>query len=78
MRYCVDNEGNVYQLQRCPFCGKDSTIIISQADLWEDFSTNSDRFTVCCSIDERGCGATCGFHGSVEEAVSRWNTRVVI
>lgn len=78
MKYYEDEEGNVFQLQRCPFCGMEVAEVISQRELWDDPSFNADRYTVVCSRDNGGCGGTCGFHGSKQKAVSRWNTRVVI
>ena len=79
MKYCTDENGVTYQLQRCPFCGMESAELITQAELWgEGCEDLAGRYTVCCSRDTGGCGATCGFHDSPDQAVSRWNTRVVI
>lgn len=81
MKYFVDPEdGSIcYQLQRCPFCGKDESLeVVKQSDLWNDYELPVERFTVVCSWNKKGCGATCGFHSTKQKAVSRWNTRVVI
>ena len=79
MRYFVDDDNRLYQIQRCPFCGVDHAKIISQAELWEeDTASCAERYTVVCDRDDGGCGATCGFHESKQKAVCRWNTRVVI
>lgn len=81
MRYCVDNKGYVYQLQRCPFCGMDVAEIYSshqslEEDGIEPFGAN--KFTIVCNFNRKGCGATCGYHDDISSAVARWNTRVVI
>lgn len=77
MRYATDKEGIIYQLQRCPFCGKDEAEIYSQSER-DDCPIDPDRFTVVCSRSSNGCGATCGYYDTVAAAVARWNTRVVI
>lgn len=79
MRYCIDDKGYAYQLQRCPFCGLDVAEVFTQSEQMEtQLPEDRERYTIVCSWHKRGCGATCGFHNSVAEAVSRWNTRVVI
>ena len=80
MRYYL-HEGNLYQLQRCPFCGMDVADIYSTDDrAIEDGEepTTPNRFTIVCNFNANGCGATCGYHDSIAQAVARWNTRVVI
>ena len=82
MKYCEDSDGKVYQLQRCPFCGMDVAEIMSQTDYIDELGCDpyehAETYTVVCSFLDNGCGATCGYHYSVSEAVRRWNTRVVI
>jgi hypothetical protein len=77
MKYCKDSGGNVYQLQRCPFCGMDVAEIYTQSER-DEIPIDPERYTVVCAWSKNGCGATCGFHESVSSAVSRWNARVVI
>lgn len=78
MRYCVDSADNkFYQLQRCPFCGMDVATIMTQSER-DERPVEPERYAVVCSWSENGCGATAGFHESVQKAVSRWNTRVAI
>ena len=77
MRYCTDKDGNIYQLQRCPFCGMDVAAIWTQSERDEDF-VEPERYTIVCDFEKKGCGATCGFQETIAKAVSRWNTRVVI
>lgn len=79
MKYCVDEHGYAWQLQRCPFCGMDVAEILIQSEQYErDPKVYSERYTIVCNWNKNGCGATCGFHDTISDAVSRWNTRVVI
>lgn len=82
MKYCMDEDGKVYQLQRCPFCGMDVAEIFTQSEQfgkeWGNMEPYAERYTIVCSWNRNGCGATCGFHDTIADAVSRWNTRVVI
>lgn len=82
MKYYKDSDGNVYQLQRCPFCGMDVAEMYSTKEDFEmSFGKEFDgvnKFTIVCNFNRNGCGATCGYHDTIDEAVSRWNTRVVI
>lgn len=82
MTYVTDKDGLIYQLQRCPFCGMDVADIVSQTEMMEERQEepyeHAERYSVVCDFHKRGCGATCGYHESVAEAVKRWNTRVII
>ena len=82
MKYCKDEDGKVYRLQKCPFCGMDVQELYStKQDFEEAFGKEFDgvnRFTVVCDFNRNGCGATCGYHDTVADAVGRWNTRVVV
>lgn len=72
MNYC-------FELQKCPFCGKSVATIWTMSEAHQlKYDEDRERYTVVCSWDNGGCGATCGFHDSVHRAVSRWNTRVPI
>lgn len=77
MKHWVDSDGTDYPLLRCPFCGVEAAIIITQNELWEE-QMNPERYTVCCARSNGGCGATSGFHETAQAAATRWNTRVVI
>ena len=78
---CIGHDGKTYLLQKCPFCGNDFSCIWSEKDRatenGEEFC-GVDKFTVVCDFFDNGCGATCGWHDTVADAVGRWNTRVVI
>ena len=82
MKYCEDSDGNVYQLQKCPFCGMDVAEVMSFTDYMKEHEflnyEHAETYTIICNFINGGCGATCGYHYSIERAVSRWNTRVVI
>lgn len=77
MKYYKDDDGKVYLLQRCPFCGMSVAEIWKQSDAYEG-KVDPERYTIVCSFYEGGCGATCGFHDTINDAVKRWNVRVVI
>ena len=76
MNYWIDDDMQAYQLLRCPFCGTEAAEMLTQEELW-DYPMNSIRYTVCCARSRGGCGATCGFHETKQQAASRWNTRRV-
>ncbi len=82
MRYCTDENGYTFQLQRCPFCGMDVAELLTQTELMEEANVepydHAERYTIVCAFNKRGCGATCGFHDSKADAIKRWNTRVII
>lgn len=79
MKYAMDSNRITYQLQRCPFCGMEVAEVWTASEAQEiPFDEERERYTIVCDWSKRGCGATCGFHESVSEAVKRWNTRVVI
>jgi len=48
---------------------------------YEFFEADEDRCpykTIVCNFSKGGCGATCGYHESVEKAIKAWNSRAVI
>ena len=77
MKYCKDKDGNICQLQKCPFCGTEAAKLWTQSER-DETPTDPERYSVVCDIFSGGCGASCGWHGTIEKAISRWNTRVVI
>lgn len=78
MSYWQDDKGQVHPLARCPFCGKEVAYLLSQAEMWDTDEDLVDRYTVVCDADKKGCGATCGFRKTKEEAANSWNRRTVI
>ena len=67
-------------LKKCPFCGMEVAEVWSDKMKAEDEGRQffgTERFTVVCNFNKRGCGATCGYHDSVTMAIDKWNTRVV-
>ena len=80
MTYC-NSEAFVFDLKPCPFCGKNVAEVYDTIDLWDDNGLDYDgvnKYTIICNFKRNGCGATCGYHDTIDQAVSRWNTRVVI
>lgn len=77
MNYFEDDNGDRYQLQRCPFCGKSVAMVLPESELKLE-KKDIEMFTVCCAYNSGGCGATCGYHMTKQKAVSRWNTRIYI
>ena len=77
-----EHEGKVYTLQRCPFCGMEVAEVYSTKQYYEDYFVKEfngvNKFTIICNFNRHGCGANCGYHDSIADAVARWNTRVVI
>ena len=73
-------------LKPCPFCGKTESL-----ELWDGCSKDDHEFdakgnestfakagyTVCvvCSFNHGGCGASGGFHLTVDGAMNQWNKR---
>ena len=82
MALCTDEFKNSHYLKECPFCGMDVAEMYSTKEDFEmSFGKEFDgvnKFTIVCNFNRNGCGATCGYHDTIDEAVSRWNTRVVI
>jgi len=77
MKYEKDKDGNVYQIQRCPFCGMDVAEIWTQSER-DESPIDPEMYAIVCSKFKKGCGALSGWFNSPQKAVSRWNTRVVI
>ena len=70
------------ELKPCPFCGKlmsVSCMSAAQIDLLDAddiyYDVAASRFAVVCSVNLEGCGATGGYHGTVEGAIEAWNRR---
>ena len=69
------------ELKPCPFCNSTEHLKIMSCD--EDCCENEicigcdkQRYTVCCSAREGGCGAICGYKETKEKAIECWNGRV--
>ena len=67
------------ELKPCPFCGKTNPLEIStSADITECekcLEDTSNFVTVICNVNKGGCGATCGYHPKVKQAIKEWNQR---
>lgn len=63
-------------LNQCPFCGSQTAHRIETSDGLQ-FQIEYLFYTVVCdgSPKSGGCGATCGFQETEEEAVEAWNKR---
>ena len=57
----------------CPFCGGRNLEVLTSAELCD--SGRDDEFTVCCSYNSGGCGATSGYCKTKREAIEKWNRR---
>lgn len=66
------------ELKPCPFCNNAAAPEIITADeLCVGGMTDPDQRTVVCSALNGGCGATCGYQDSDEEATEAWNRRTI-
>lgn len=77
------------KMMPCPFCGADAAKISTAMQLEEcamfeskdcpakqaGDSGDCEFKTVVCDVHKGGCGATCGFWPTEEEAIRRWNRR---
>lgn len=63
-------------LLQCPFCGSLTAPRIETSDGLQ-FHIEYQFYTVICDATPKhsGCGATCGFQETEEEAVEAWNKR---
>ena len=68
------------ELKRCPFCkGQNINIIACYDDTCDDvYCEGCDKvhYTVVCNARRGGCGATCGWRATKEDAITAWNTRI--
>lgn len=64
-------------LKKCPMCG--STVapkVISNYEMvGMEEEIASVSYTVCCSINNGGCGTCSGYRFTKEETIRLWNTR---
>lgn len=76
---------NKYELKPCPFCGSATAPeVTTESDIMgleeddKDFKWYSQWYAVVCNALEDGCGARSGGQCFLpEQAVKRWNRRVV-
>lgn len=63
-------------LLQCPFCGSLTAPRIETSDGLQ-CNMEYQFYTVICDASPKlgGCGATCGFHETEEEAIEAWNKR---
>lgn len=69
------------KLQPCPFCGHESSAIVTDnVDMNFMVDTELFGYTVLCSglPSVGGCGATCGYRDTKEDAIKHWNTRLML
>ena len=64
------------KLKPCPFCGRNHGLLITSIHHRLD-DVIIDQWSVFCdaSGDKCGCGASCGYYHSKEEAIRAWNRR---
>lgn len=62
-------------LRHCPFCGKQPELSDSTKTGIFDNIVEAFGYTVLCNGAKGGCGTTCGYWPTEEEAIQRWNTR---
>ena len=74
-------------LKSCPFCGNKFVELANAREIdecanFEDeecpecFEQSScSLYTVVCSVNEGGCGASSGYHTTEEKAIEAWNRR---
>lgn len=64
------------ELKPCPFCGRIDRVVIARE------GHDPSQYQVICDasghadLPNRGCGGSCGFYDSIDEAVEAWNRRV--
>lgn len=77
-------------LKPCPFCGSIAALTMTDAYALE-MCMNSDQiecpayegtgscccYTVCCDVNNGGCGAAGGFSETKPGAVEKWNNRAI-
>ena len=70
------------ELKKCPFCGKNIAECCTVAEVnltdydSDDYDFDSTHYTVVCSYNDGGCGASVGsWYESEEDAVEAWNDR---
>ena len=69
------------KLKPCPFCGGKRLFVGTVAEIemqdedHPDYSYNRTIYTVCCSFDKGGCGASVGAMRSELDALNAWNRR---
>lgn len=76
------------KLKPCPFCGAKATIITNAHELKECANFDYDNcpcneyeggscsyYTIVCSVNNDGCGASSGYYPTIEQAINAWNRR---
>ncbi len=56
------------ELAPCPFCGKTEFV-----EFMEDDECPGEYFRVICNATKGGCGSSCGWQYSEDEAIELWN-----
>lgn len=62
-------------LKPCPFCGRNHGLLVTSIHRLDDVKI--EQWSVYCDASggKCGCGASCGYHASKEEAIEAWNRR---
>lgn len=60
-----------YHLEACPFCKQIHSVQV----IHDNDCAGSGYYAVNCNFNLGGCGATCGYAPTEEEAVEKWNKR---
>ena len=63
------------ELAPCPFCGRENPALLSAEEIDKKYEDEPTTYTVCCEMDNGGCGACGGYRDTKEEAVEAWNKR---
>ena len=70
-------------LEPCPFCGQQESVGTKSRTTGSDDTffgifedTKETKYSILCSTEKDGCGASSGRHDSIEDAIRNWNSRV--
>ena len=65
------------EIKACPFCGSITPVALHTEESYSPQSgVNHTMYTVICDFNEGGCGSSCGYKYSKEEAIELWNNRI--
>ena len=68
------------ELVPCPFCGGENIVIILcyEENCENECCDGCDdvKYTAVCRKSKNGCGASCGWYKTKEQAIEHWNTRI--
>ena len=58
----------------CPFCGKDTAVILKEP-IFSEGTVYGFQYQVICDMHNDGCGASAGYRDTISEAKEAWNRR---